>query len=426
MADLATARALLLSKCPYLARTLYSLIPREAPGLGTLGVTKGLVLLHDPEVVKALPIDELAGILAHECGHVLREHLKRAELGNYDHYTFNVAGDMGINPDLLASGLKLPSWGAFPERHGFPLGLMAEEYYHLLKKEEATITIKLKGAGGAGGKGSDKSDAGNSQGNGDPSSKGNVCNGKCGGIGGNPVDAELEAEVDGAIGRDETEKELIRESTIEDMRRHVAQHGRGSIPGGFSQLLDIIKKPPKVPWNKVLSHKLRRMTGQIASGGNDFSMSRLSKRSYTRGFPRPGMIEHKPTILFCLDTSGSMGDEQLNDAYVEMIGVATKCGVEDIFLMQADAAVTDKPERVTAKSLLHPKIKGRGGTDFSPAIDAARKMRPRPDILIYLTDGDGFAPAVKPAEFEVIWCIVPSYYNKAPVPWGHHIIMADT
>jgi predicted metal-dependent peptidase len=70
-------------------------------------------------------------------------------------------------------------------------------------------------------------------------------------------------------------------------------------------------------------------------------------------------------------------------------------------------------------------INGRGGTDFAPALDAVIKLNPKPDICIYLTDGDGSAPETKPRDMEVIWCIVPSYYNTRPCSWGHLIVMSD-
>ena len=70
-------------------------------------------------------------------------------------------------------------------------------------------------------------------------------------------------------------------------------------------------------------------------------------------------------------------------------------------------------------------VVGRGGTDFRPAIELAQTLRPRPDLLVYSTDGDGTAPNEPPPNMEVVFLIVPSHYNKTPATWGHTVIMAD-
>jgi predicted metal-dependent peptidase len=98
-------------------------------------------------------------------------------------------------------------------------------------------------------------------------------------------------------------------------------------------------------------------------------------------------------------------------------------GLDKVWWMDADAAVAAPPRQVSVRDLERLPIHGGGGTDFRPAFDAAMKLRPRPDIIVYLTDGDGTAPEAAPAGVVVVWCVVPSYYNKRPAPWGHAVIM---
>jgi predicted metal-dependent peptidase len=92
--------------------------------------------------------------------------------------------------------------------------------------------------------------------------------------------------------------------------------------------------------------------------------------------------------------------------------------------MDADVD-TNKPRRVSVKDIPKLPISGRGGTDFRPAIAAMNKLKPRPQVVLYFTDGDGPAPDRAPPGMEVIWVILPSYHNKAPCNWGHHVFVRD-
>ena len=70
---------------------------------------------------------------------------------------------------------------------------------------------------------------------------------------------------------------------------------------------------------------------------------------------------------------------------------------------------------------------GRGGTSFIPAIAAASKLSPRPDLLIYCTDGDGDAPKCPPQGMSVVWAIIMGVYAraKAPAHWGHTVVVSE-
>jgi predicted metal-dependent peptidase len=62
---------------PYFGAVLRGLVRREAPGLGTLGVTKDGVLLWDAAFVEKTDVVELAGVLVHEVMHVVLKHHDR-------------------------------------------------------------------------------------------------------------------------------------------------------------------------------------------------------------------------------------------------------------------------------------------------------------------------------------------------------------
>ena len=62
------------------------------------------------------------------------------------------------------------------------------------------------------------------------------------------------------------------------------------------------------------------------------------------------------------------------------------------------------------------RAKGGGGTDFRPVFRYLDEHpEPEPDLLIFITDGDGDYPERAPA-YPVMWLVTPD--GKIDVPWG--------
>ncbi|MBV8941557.1 MAG: hypothetical protein JO240_07480, partial [Solirubrobacterales bacterium] len=84
--------------------------------------------------------------------------------------------------------------------------------------------------------------------------------------------------------------------------------------------------------------------------------------------------------------SGSMSDSMLTQALAELTGVLRSLGVarRNLRVIACDARAYD-PQRV--RDLRAVRLQGGGGTDMGAGIDAAAALRPRPDLIIVLTDG---------------------------------------
>ncbi len=251
-----------------------------------------------------------------------------------------------------------------------------------------------------------------------------IGSGQCGGCTGNP--SPFEQKLNEEHGRSTVDQKRIVKQTLEDIKQHAAQHGRGSVPGGLLQAIDMIDQKSEVAWQRKFAHWLKKCFGIIESGGMDYSLARPSKRSYSRGFPRPGMVQYQPEIAFILDTSGSMGTQQIKDALTEGIAIMKALGIEYVWFLQADTSVAKPAARIRLKDLMgQVQIHGRGGTDFNAALRAVEKLKPKPDLVVYLTDGDGHVTH-RPKGMEVVWCIVKNHWNqKPPCDWGHVVIIAD-
>jgi predicted metal-dependent peptidase len=197
------------------------------------------------------------------------------------------------------------------------------------------------------------------------------------------------------------------------------------VPGNVLEELEkVLEKKSKIRWQKELDVVLKKCCGRIEAGGTDFSMARPSKRSYARQQLRPGLVAYQPEVCFIEDTSGSMGKQQIIECTIQMVGILKSLGIESAWFIQADTTVAAPPRKIRTRDLLKTmKIHGRGGTDFDEALKAAERLKPKPDVIVYLTDGDGGA-TYKPRGIEVVWCIVPAHYNRKPdASFGHVILI---
>jgi predicted metal-dependent peptidase len=436
----ALARAWLDTKAIYLADMYEAFIIHFVPGIKTMGVTKGYVLyvdpiwlLSDPDLNGDEGHEYLGADLLHECGHVLRD-LERLEavaewfMGKgFDKKKAqdwaNRAGDVCINNDIIKQGLKMHKWVLTSDTYGSPPGLSMEGVAEWLYKNQKTVEEKDK-KGGKGGKGGKDGQGMPGDPDGDPQQQ-RIGGGCCGGIAGNPNE-KLEKELDATVGRDEYDQERIEYETVEAIKEHQEANGVGSTPGFAEQALPKPKKKKDdINWRREAKYLLRRCTGAVVRGGSDYSLRRPSKRSMMLGVIRPGLIDQQPEIEVIVDSSGSMGVEQLNAAKNVVMGVLEQLGIDTVWFSWADTQLYDKPVRVAIKDIPILTAKGRGGTNFVGPLTEAMKRRPRPDLVVYITDGDGKAPKTRPPGLNIVWCIVPTNYGRLPADWGHVILCSN-
>ncbi len=421
---LAAARLKAAQAMPYFRAAITGLVPKEAPGLGTFGVTKHGVMLWDPACLERWSVDETATVLVHEVSHLLRDHNGRCERIAGEHQMWNIAGDLEINDDIVAAGMTLPGGqdeGVYPSTFNLDDGLTAEEYYRELDKlPKRKITVVVAGGEGSGdGEGEDGDGQGKNK-------DGAVGRGKCGGCAGNP--GEDEDEVDGKSGRSDVEIERIKRTVAEAIHKEAAS-GRGTVPAGWQRWANQQLQPPKIPWRQKLARAVR---GAVAyrPGAVDLHYTRPSRRQAGVGFGPgkpvlPALRAPIPKVSVIVDTSGSMGDQELLEAVSETRGVLDACGAGVTFCA-CDAEVHELREVRHWKDVVG-LLKGGGGTNFIPAFEALEKRRPRPDVVIFVTDGCGPAP-VEPPPYKVIWVLVGPYKQMpyagdGEVTWGEAILI---
>ena len=404
---LGAGRLIVLQRLPYLYAKLLLLAWRVVVGLGTVAVTKRMVALYDPAAVAGWNPRQCAGAQVHELMHVAMAHFARC--GARDPRLWNTAGDLAINPGIVASGLELPQGVLFPQELGLPEDLTAEEYYDLLQKEQE----KNGGQGG---------EEGGEQGHGHGPKLGA---GWCGSCAGHPVEGEP-ADGDPSSGeRSEAEVGRVAREIAEAVNEQ-AQKGKGSVPGGWARWAGGALQPPKIPWQTELNRAVRLAVDR-RPGAVNLTSQRMGRRQagvgYGVGKPvLPALYSPVPVVAILQDSSGSMGTEELTAGVRESRGILKAIGAEVVFL-SCDAAV-HSCKRVSTWQELAAEIKGGGGSDFHPAFEEIVKMRPRPSVVVAITDGMIDVPERQPEGCNVIWLVVGAGHNP-PCAWGKAIRLED-
>ncbi|MFB7187884.1 VWA-like domain-containing protein [Streptomyces sp. NPDC056230] len=349
MTKLLAARYRAATDRPYLASALYALTVVSSTGVPTMGVDRHWRCYVSPAFVDATPVTELAAVWLHEVAHLLRDHHGRAErlpaADQRDHHRLNVAQDCEINDDLLSDGLPLPAGRMEPRLFGLPTGQLFEAYLPGLPP------------------GPDSLDCGS-------------------GAHGRPVPWELTG-ADGPTRLGPVEAEALRRHTAEAMRAH--RRSRGTLPAGWERWADQILEPT-VDWRQALAGAVREAAAW-AAGAIDYTYRRPSRRSAAlQGVVLPSLRRPLPRVAVVIDTSGSMGDEELASALAEVTGVLREVGVRGnrVTVLACDADVRSV-SRVTAAEQI--TLAGGGGTDMRVGIAAALAARDRPNIVVVLTDG---------------------------------------
>ncbi|MFI8263193.1 MULTISPECIES: DUF2201 family putative metallopeptidase [unclassified Streptomyces] len=336
---------------PYLASALYALTVVPSAGVPTMGVDRYWRCYVSPAFVDATPVAELAGVWIHEVAHLLRDHHARADRlpagDQRDHRRVNIAQDCEINDDLIADGLALPEGRMEPRLFGLAAGGMFETYLSAIPATPPHAPDCGSGAHGT------------------------------------AMPWEL-GEAAGPARIGPVEAEALRRQTAQAMRAH--QKVRGRLPAGWQRWAQELLEPT-VDWRRALSGAVREAAAW-AGGAVDYTYRRPSRRTPALGgrVVLPSLRRPLPRVAIVVDTSGSMGDDEIAAALGEVTGVLREVGVRGnrVAVLACDADV-HAVSRVTSTEQV--TLAGGGGTDMRVGIRAALAAAERPNIVVVLTDG---------------------------------------
>jgi predicted metal-dependent peptidase len=347
--------------------------------------------------------EQRASALLHEASHVLTNCFIRGQMLGADGALTNIASDLEINCGLdLVPQVDL-SMGIFPDKepYSYDRYLTLEQYAHLILQDP---NIKKKNGPGGSSLDGDDSDASS----GEDSDNGEGQPGQSSGSAGKgsskdgskpshgqgcdePTEERALAADDAGIARaSDAEISIAKRNTAVRMQEELDE-ARMAGSGAMDKFLSLALKnmqPPKVNWRSILQKLLQNKRDAIIRGRSDYSYRKVSRRLSSSPYIFPGMIKYKPKMMFAIDTSGSMTEEDHLKCVSEVEGIirAVSPGNDSLTIFSVDTQIANI-QPVSRVSEID--LRGGGGTrmDVAWAYVLTLKKEKLPDIFILSTDG---------------------------------------
>ncbi len=342
--------------------------------------TDGKTIWFDKDFFEKLKLPERVFVMCHEIGHAMWCHMARAKHYfdcGFDGEPFNAgrwnrAGDYIINDMLVKSKIgKMPSF-ALHEPTKYPSDMLVDDVYRKLKDDPNDGEGPGEGEGGS-------------------------------------LDHHINQPPPGGSGSQAEWKRAV--ATAAD-----AAKSQGKLPADLARLVEEILDP-KVPWAEKLRSSLTRCAGRDSTTWTKPHRRRL----LTQGIVMPSYTGFAAGhIVFVVDTSGSMSDDEVAQGLGECDAILADCKPESVTLIGCDARVNSRVELYSGDSLADtpPKLGGGGGTSFKPPFELLEEEGIIPACLVYFTDMYGDFP--DDPGYSVIWC---STSEDMEAPFGETIFV---
>jgi predicted metal-dependent peptidase len=344
--------------------------------------TNGRDEKYGRKFVADLKEPELNFVVLHENLHKAFRHLTTwKKLHDENHRLANAACDYVINlklKDLDPSEktIAMPRFKDGPMK-GKVMGLIDEKYRGMHAKQVFDLLKeKQKESGGGGG---------------DEDSEGGFD----------------EHDWDGAKEMTEAEKKELEREIDQAIRQGVMAHQKiaGTGAGGLDRdLLDLLE--PKVNWREML----REFVKSTCHAKDTSSWRRVNRRFLSMGTYMPSLIGEKVGhLVIAVDTSGSVGQEELSEFLTEVRGIAEEVKPSQVDLIYWDSEVAaheEYTENMVSDIINSTKPKGGGGTSPSCVSEYLKQKAIEPECIIVLTDGYVGSDWGSDWTAPVLWAIV--------------------
>jgi predicted metal-dependent peptidase len=229
-----------------------------------------------------------------------------------------------------------------------------------------------------------------------------------------------EHDWEGAGDATQEEKEQAGKEIEQALRQGSILVGKmgGNVDRNISEMLT-----PKIDWKEALREFVKSMT----QGKDQSSWRRLHKRYLAADLIMPSSYSEKVGgITIAIDTSGSIGTEELSQFLSEVKSICEEVSPEVIDLLYWDTHVAAR-ETYTENELSglteSTKPAGGGGTEPACVPKYMNKHNIKPECLLMLSDG--YIGAQKESDWNieapVLWCIKGNSRFVAPVGKTVHV-----
>jgi predicted metal-dependent peptidase len=382
----AAARLWATVQMPYLASGIFASTVVSQRNSATIAIDRSWRVHADPVLVDGMTVEQLGRLLVHLSGHAIRDHASRARQAGVaednQRARWNRCADAEINDDLLVDDLVPDVAPDLPSTLRCETGQLAESYYEHARHGPRRWDC------GSGADGCDRPG-------------------------------------DGAGDIDPQQAQLLRLSVAAEIQR---EHGRepGTVPGGWLRWAESVL-PSRIDWRRVLAAEVRSAVAAVA-GKVDYGYRRPSRRAHlNREVVLPTLQRPIPDVAIVCDTSGSMHERLLARALSEVEGVLTRAGLRQaqvrVLAVDTDVHVVRRVSRAAQVQLA-----GGGGTDMGAGIESAAALRPKPSVVIVLTDGYTPWPDQPPPGIRVIVGLLAEgvrLHRWAPPAWARTVTIDD-
>jgi len=316
---------------------------------------------------------EVNGLILHENLHIgLRHHLHGADMFKEDGEKANKAADYVVNDMITEISKKYPELVQLPKG-----GLYDPQYHNMSMREIYKLLKSKKGGGGGGGKPDKEGEKGSGSGGGEYEFDKHDF--------GKPMTQEEAKEMDGKIDR------AIREGALLAGRLGI------DLPRSVTDLLN-----PVIDWKKELAD----FVTSSCKGKDEYTWRKFNRRLISNDIYLP-TVENETIgeVVVAIDTSGSIGQQQLNEFASELVSICDAVSPDAVRVLWWDTKVhgeqlfTDNYDQIG--SMLKPL--GGGGTRVSSVAEYINKKKINAECVLVFTDGF--------LESDVVWDI------SAPTLW---------
>jgi len=322
--------------------------------------TNGKEVRFNPDFVAKQNDEELKFLVAHECFHPMLEHTTRR--GERDGFRWNQAGDYVINKLLSDEGVgKMPQGGLLSDDIYNAGNGTSDGIYNILPETPEDG----QGYGGDGQPFDDVQDGG-----------------------------QTPAEI----------SQQQAEWKVKVSQAAQAAKMMGKMSAGLERLVGAVLEP-KIHWADVLQRFI------VKQRTDERSFTRPNRRFIQQGLYLPSITgEVLGELAFCVDCSGSIGQDEIDQYAAEIIKVAEDHKPKKLHVIYFDSEVSHY-DCYEQDDLPVIKPHGGGGTAFSPVFQYMQDNDINPVACVFLTDlccnDFGDAP-----DYPVLW--VSTHSDEAP------------
>jgi len=340
--------------------------------------TNGRDVIYNTDFIDTLDDRELNFVVLHEALHKVFQHMFLwKKLWKENPQLSNIAADYVVNNTIHESDIH----GAITT---IPKSALFDKQYANMTTKQVFDLLKQKGDGnGDGGSGHDSHDWEGAEGLSDDEVK------------------ETAKQIDQAL----RQGEIIRGKMAGNKNRSI------------NELLE-----PKVDWRE----QLREFVNATCRNKDKTSWRRPHKRFIGQDIYMPSMIgESVGKVVIGIDTSGSIGDRELNEFLTEVVAICDDVSPSSIELIYWDAEVANhetyhQGDYKALKTTTKPA--GGGGTRVGCLNEYIKEKQIHPEAIIILTDGgveDDWGGAW---DYPTLWAIT---YAHVTSPHGKSVYIGE-